>query len=86
MEFACIILHAMRSQSSLLAIKEDIKTNVNKEGKSQASQNIGADKTKIKAALVQAIEIVKKCFNINSPKSVQKIGLFRLQPLINDYK
>jgi hypothetical protein len=33
-----------------------------------------------------AIEIVTKCFNVNSPKSVQKLGLFELQPLLNDYK
>lgn len=29
---------------------------------------------------------MKKCFNTNSPKSVQKLGLFKLQPLLNDFK
>lgn len=47
---------------------------------------IGADKTKVKAALTLAIEIVRKCFNLNSPKSVQKLGLFKTQPLLADYK
>lgn len=31
LEFACVILNAMKSHSSLLAIKEDIKTNFNKD-------------------------------------------------------
>lgn len=25
-------------------------------------------------------------FNVNAPKSVQKLGLFKLQPLLNEYK
>lgn len=33
-----------------------------------------------------SVEIVKKCFNIYAPKSVQKLGLFKLQSLLNDFK
>lgn len=33
-----------------------------------------------------AIDIVENTFNTYSPKSVQKIGLFELQPILNDYK
>jgi hypothetical protein len=40
----------------------------------------------VKRNLSIAIEIINKCFNINSAKSVQKIGLFELQPLLQDYK
>jgi hypothetical protein len=36
--------------------------------------------------LTLAIDIVKKCFSTHSPKSVQKLGLFKLQPLLNDFK
>lgn len=32
------------------------------------------------------MEIINKCFNTQSPKSVQKLGLFELQPLLNDFK
>lgn len=31
-------------------------------------------------------EIIRKCFNNSAPKSVQKLGLFKLQPLLKDYK
>lgn len=26
------------------------------------------------------------CFNVHAPKSVQQLGLFELQPLLNDYR
>lgn len=29
---------------------------------------------------------MKKVFNVNAPKSVQKLGLFKLQPLLNEFK
>lgn len=29
---------------------------------------------------------MKKVFNTNAPKSVQKLGLFKLQPLLNEFK
>lgn len=38
----------------------------------------GADRNQIKNALNSAVEIIKKVFNVNSPKSVQKLGLFKL--------
>jgi len=46
----------------------------------------GADRNQIKNALTCAVEIIRKVFNINAPKSVQKLGLFKLQPLLNEYK
>ena len=46
----------------------------------------GADRNQVKNALNAAVEIIKKVFNVNSPKSVQKLGLFKLQPLLNEYK
>ena len=33
-----------------------------------------------------AIEIINNCFNLDAPKSVQKIGLFKIQSLLPDYK
>lgn len=46
----------------------------------------GADRNAVKNALQSSIDIVKKVFSVNAPKSVQKLGLFKLQPLLNDYK
>ena len=46
----------------------------------------GADRNQVKNALTSAVEIIRKVFNENAPKSVQKLGLFKLQPLLNEYK
>lgn len=40
----------------------------------------------VKANLNLAVDIINNCFNLDSPKSVQKIGLFKLQALLPDYK
>ena len=46
----------------------------------------GADRNQVKNALSASVDIIRKVFNVNAPKSVQKLGLFELQPLLNDYK
>lgn len=33
-----------------------------------------------------SVDIINNCFNLDAPKSVQKIGLFKLQSLLPDYK
>jgi hypothetical protein len=33
-----------------------------------------------------SVDIISNCFNLDAPKSVQKIGLFKLQTLLPDYK
>lgn len=57
-------------------------------GQKPTGQNQGpaVDKSQIKNSLQLCIEIIRKCFNISAPKSVQKLGLFKLQPLLKDYK
>ena len=32
----------------------------------------------MKGNLVMAVDIINSCFNVDAPKSVQKIGLFKL--------
>jgi len=44
------------------------------------------DKNSIKTNLNLAIDIIFNCFNLDAPKSVQKIGLFKLQNLLPDFK
>jgi len=46
----------------------------------------GADRNAVKNALTSAVDIIRRVFNVNAPKSVQKLGLFKLQPLLNEYK
>lgn len=53
-------------------------------GKSNSGPAV--DKSQIKNSLQLCIEVIRKCFNISAPKSVQKLGLFKLQPLLKDYK
>jgi hypothetical protein len=96
LEFAATILNQFRAHSHVLAVKDDFKSGANKPG-TGAGQNSNsgslnnkrethADKTVIKNSMAVCTEIIRKCFNIMAPKSVQKLGLFKLQPLLNDFK
>lgn len=38
----------------------------------------GADRNQVKNALTSAVDIIRKVFSVNAPKSVQKLGLFKL--------
>jgi hypothetical protein len=86
--FASIVLTSFRGLSHLLSTKEDVKGGMKKAPSCNLNQGPGAnaDKNVVKKNLNLAIDIIIKCFNVNSPKSVQKLGLFELQPLLNDYK
>jgi hypothetical protein len=46
----------------------------------------GLDRNSAKRHVATATTIVNNCFNISSPKSVQKLGLFEIQGILNDYK
>ena len=55
----------------MLAGKEELKTqNPNSKEAKPNSLAVTADKAKTKVALHLAIDIIKKCFNTQSPKSV----------------
>lgn len=86
--FASIVLSSFRGLSHLLSTKEDVKGGMKRAASGALNQGPGAnaDKNVVKKNLNLAIDIIIKCFNVNSPKSVQKLGLFELQPLLNDYK
>ena len=84
----------------MLAVKDDLKSGAAAKPTTNggmASHSVSghlkgpqrettADKTVIKNAMTLCIEIIRKCFNIMAPKSVQKLGLFKLQPILNEYK
>lgn len=83
------ILTEFSSYSHLLAGKEDLKSGIGGGAKQAAKPGSGAggaDRGAIKQALGISINIIKKIFNTNAPKSVQKLGLFKLQPLLNEFK
>ena len=89
--FASIVLSSFRNLSHLLSQKEDVKGGIPRTQSMRAPMSSGgpganADKNVVKKNLTLAIDIVLQTFNVYSPKSVQKLGLFELQPLLNDYK
>ena len=71
--FASIVLSSFRGLSHILSTKEDVKGGM-KRAASGAGLNHGpganADKNVVKKNLNLAIDIIIKCFNVNSPKSV----------------
>ena len=44
------------------------------------------DRNYAKKLIEDNIEIITNCFNVNAPKSVQKLGLFVVQECLNDFK
>ena len=92
LEFAITVLNGYRSQSHLIATKgDDIKKATAGgagAGPSSAAPTGGAggDRNSVKANLSLVVDIVSNCFNLDAPKSVQKIGLFKLQSLLPDFR
>jgi len=91
--FATVVLTSFRNMSHLLSQKEDVKGGgIQKalSGKpgSSGGGGVGAgqDRNVIKKNLNLAVDIINMAFNVNAPKSIQQLGLFELQPLLNDYR
>ena len=92
MEFAITMLDQFKSLSHLLAQKDEVKgggktsAGAERNGKPGSGiNNPNQDRNAVKVALTHSVDIIKRCFNSEAPKSVQKLGLFKLQPLVNDY-
>lgn len=84
LEFAITVLSSYSSMSHLLA-QQPAKTN--KPGAPAAKGGAApGEGNSVKSNLNLAVDIINNCFNLDSPKSVQKIGLFKLQALLPDYK
>lgn len=47
---------------------------------------VTGERNTVKGNLTMAVDIINNCFNLDAPKSVQKIGLFKLQGLLPDFK
>ena len=44
------------------------------------------DRNYAKKLIEENIEIIVNCINLNAPKCVQKLGLFEIQDILNDFK
>ena len=67
------------------ANKDDMKTQPKADDRGGVQSPKGAaggapkgDSSSVKGNLNMSVDIVNNCFNLNAPKSVQKIGLFKL--------
>lgn len=52
----------------------------------QPPPNSKIDRNYAKQLITDNLDIIGNCFGINVPKSVQKLGLFEIQDLLNDFK
>ena len=94
MLFACNILRHLRAYSFLLRNSKEEGGDQNKnmnptsrgDATSQPPPNSKIDRNYAKQLLTDNLEIISNCFGANVPKSVQKLGLFELQDLLNDFK
>ena len=94
MLFACNILRHLRSYSFLLrSSKEEADANKllqapNSRGETSAQPavNTKIDRNYAKQLIIYNLEIINNWFGINVPKSVQKLGLFEIQDILNDFK
>lgn len=82
LEFAITVLKSYSNMAHLIA-QNEVK---GKGGVKKPTSPSGGDRNSVKGNLGLAVDIISNCFNLDSPKSVQKIGLFRLQDLLSDYK
>ena len=97
--FGCLMLKKLKGYSYLLKKSTDegtqakgaISSNIG-SGSHRGSVDEGAasveklDRNYAKKLIEDNIEIITNCFNINAPKSVQKLGLFVVQECLNDFK
>ena len=86
MLYAITILTQFKHMSHVIGQKsEEIKSAAAK--REDLSMKPGAgERNSLKGNLLMAVDIIQNCFNLDAPKSVQKIGLFQLQTLLPDYK
>ena len=94
MLFACNILRHLRTYSFLLrSSKEEADANKllqapNSRGETSAQPvtNTKIDRNYAKQLILYNLDIINNCFGVNVPKSVQKLGLFEIQDILNDFK
>lgn len=87
LEFAISVLSSYKDMSHLVDDVKGVKSSaVGTKPNSPTAAGVGGDRNSVKGNLNCAVDIIQNCFNMHAPKSVQKIGLFKLQPLLNYFK
>lgn len=91
MQYAITILSSYKHMNHVLGAKaDDLKgkkddAGAASPGTSKPGGGLGERNT-LKGNLTMAVDIISRCFNLDTPKSVQKIGLFKLQSLLPDFR
>lgn len=81
LEFAIQVLSSYKDQSHLVDDnKGGAKAAAQRQPNSPTAANgpAAGDRNSVKGNLSCAVDIIQNVFNVNAPKAVQKIGLFRL--------
>jgi hypothetical protein len=93
MLFACNILRYLKSYSYLMKTgKDDAAAGGEKNapaagnGGAPTSSDAKIDRNYAKQLIGDNLEIMKNCFGAHVPMSVQRIGLFEVQDILNEYK
>lgn len=91
MLFACNILRYLRKYSYLLKTAKDEGSGGEKNAPQPSSNDPVKEATNIdrnyaKQLISDNLDIMANCFGPNVPKSVQKIGMFETQDILNDFK
>lgn len=90
MQYAITILSSYKHMNHVLGNKADDLKGKKDEGAASPGTAKPAgglgERNTLKGNLTMAVDIISRCFNLDSPKSVQKIGLFKLQGLLPDFK
>jgi len=89
MLFACNILRYLRNYSYLLKSSKDEAGDKDSQPNNRggiAAKEVNIDRNYAKQLISHNIDIMNNCFGPNVPKSVQKLGLFETQDILNDFK
>lgn len=81
------MLWKLRSYSYLLKKASDETTKgvgINEIKVIQSTEKL--DWNYAKKLIEENIEIINNCISLNAPKCVQKLGLFEVQDILNDFK
>ncbi|CAI2385623.1 unnamed protein product [Moneuplotes crassus] len=88
--FSCNLLQYLRKYSYLLKTSKDEGSGGDKGAQSinvsAPGKDLNIDRNYAKQLISDNLDIINSCFNPYVPRSVQKLGIYALQSVLNDYK
>ncbi|CAI2385624.1 unnamed protein product [Moneuplotes crassus] len=88
--FSCNILKYLRKYSYLLKSSKDDTSGGNKDAQqinvNAPGKDLNIDRNYAKQLISDNLDIINLCFNPYAPRSVQKLGIYELQSVLNDFK